>query len=334
MATFAFGLFVQIPEWLTKELVVEILQSKVFLAIYYGGAAVLGVVAYIGKRKYSERNLKALLDRHLEKAKASEGKERASVKAVISHALRKARGLPAQGGTQFNPADVFQQAALLCAQRQPDHAIEVLKRETVLCEATVGYAQHQLRLAQERAATAHYEIGSIRRSQNKGADALDAFAAMLRANPGDHDALWWLGVQLRDLERFTESERYFNTLLHLVGNDQGMTADIKRELGAVFLGRKDYADAENVLAEAMQIEKDRHSQPGIALTQESIGAVKAGRRWWQKAREAYDESQRIFSALGDRESVERVQIAIDRMEGLRRRGSQARNGDDIGTTVH
>ena len=250
LSTLCIGLFIQVPDWLTKELVIEILQSKIFLAIYYGGAALLALVGYLGRRKYSERNLKKLLDAHLEKASAVEGKERANVKSVIGQALQKARGLPTRGGISFNPSDVFQQAALLCAQRQPHLAIEVLKREATLSEATIGHAQHQLRLAQERAATAFYEIGTIQRAQDKGTEALDAFTAMLRVNPNDHDALWWLDIQHRELGSFDEAEQNFDTLLGLVGGYPEKVAEVKRELGAVYLGWKDYGEAERVLGEA------------------------------------------------------------------------------------
>lgn len=119
--------------------------------------------------RYRDRNLKRLLDAYLEKAKRGEGKERASVKEVIGRAIRKARGLPSRGSTAhtFNPSDVFEDAARLCAQRQPNDAIKLLRKEAGKCEATIAYARHQLRLAQQRAATAFLEIGFIMRDQGR-----------------------------------------------------------------------------------------------------------------------------------------------------------------------
>src|SRR5262249_39259407 len=107
------------------------------------------------------------------------------------------------------------------------------------------------------------------------------------------------------------------------------------ELGAVYLGWKDYGAAEKILGEALQVEKDGQHQRGIALTQESIGAFKTSRRFWAQAREAYEEAERVFNLIGDRESVDRVKKALDRMEQLRRERNQARNGEE-GTpaTIH
>ena len=173
------GLFLQVPDWLTKELVIEILQSKLF-AIYYGGAAVLALVGYLGRAKILRARSQKTARPTPGEGEGSGGKGgRASVKSVIGQALRKARGLPARG-ISFNPSDVFQQAALLCAQRQPHLAIEVLKKEATLSEATIGHAQHQLRFSQERAATASLQIGRLCTIPRQGTGSLDAFTAMLR----------------------------------------------------------------------------------------------------------------------------------------------------------
>ena len=192
------------------------------------------------------------------------------------------------------------------------------------CEAAVEYAKHQLRLAQERAATAYLEIGSIRRDQSRGLEALDAFNAMLRANPGDLDALRMLAIQYRDLGRYREAEQNFTTLLFYVDKDPAAAADVKRELGAVFVGSKEYPRAETVLNEAMKIESDRSSQHGVALCHESIGTLRTARRWWKQAKRSYDDGATIFLALGDAESIKRVQLQMERMEAAQKDHLQRR----------
>jgi tetratricopeptide (TPR) repeat protein len=322
----AFSIVFQIPDWLTPEFILRVLDSKIFSAIYWGAAAVVAVIGFIARMKYRDRNLKRLLDAYVEKATKGEGRERQSVKSVIGRAMRKARGLPARRGdrTTFRSSDIFEDAARLWAQRQPRDAIDSLRKEAAKCESTVNYVKHQLRLAQERAATAYLEIGSILRDQNQGTEALDAFNAMLRVNPEDQDALRMLGIQYRDLQRFREAEQNFTTLLFYVQSDPATAADIKRELAAVFVGSKEYQRAETTLDEAMKIETNRSNQRGIALTHESIGTVQTARSRWKQARRSYDDSKTIFHALSDTESVARVQVLTDRMEAARSEALQRR----------
>ena len=125
--------------------------------------------------------------------------------------------------------------------------------------ASSRYAKHQLRLSQERAATAYLEIGSVLRDQGRSLEALDAFNAMLRANPEDLDALRMLGIQHRDLGRYRDAEQNFTTLLFYVEQDLAAAAEVKRELGAVFMGSKEYPRAEVVLNEALEIDSKRRA---------------------------------------------------------------------------
>jgi tetratricopeptide (TPR) repeat protein len=331
MEAFALGQLTEVPDWLTTDFILKVLDSKIFSAIYWGGAAIVAIIGFIARMKYRDRNLKGLLDDYVEKATNGEGNERRSVNDVIGRAMRKARGLPARRGasTTFNPSDVFEDAARLWAQRQPNDAIELLRKEAGKCESAVEYAKHQLRLSQERAATAYLEIGSILRDQGRSLEALDAFSAMLRANPQDLDALRMLGTQHRDLGRYREAEQNFTTLLFYVEQDPVEAANVKRELGAVFIGSKEYPRAEVVLKEAMEIESNLSSQRGIALCHESIGTLRTARSWWKQAKRSYDDSKAIFQVLQDAESVARVQLQLNRMEiaqreALRRRRERRR----------
>src|SRR5262249_31168628 len=156
---------------------------------------------------------------------------------------------------------------------QPGHAINILATEAGACEATIDFAKHRVRLCQERAATAYLEIGMIHRHQGQGLLAVEAFTSMLRVNAGDLDAFQMRGTQYRDLGRFTEAEGDFRSLEYHVAGNSAAVADVKRELGAVFLGSGDYPRAEGVLDEAMKIEEELLSQRGIALTHESLGIV-------------------------------------------------------------
>jgi len=90
-------------------------------------------------------------------------------------------------------------------------------------------------------------------------EALDAFNAMLRANPEDLDALRMLGIQHRDLGRYRDAEQNFTTLLFYVEQDLAAAAEVKRELGAVFMGSKEYPRAEVVLNEALEIDSKRRA---------------------------------------------------------------------------
>jgi hypothetical protein len=117
--------------------------------------------------KYRDRNLKKLLDDYVEKAKKADGRERQSVKEVIGRAITKARGLTGPRSTQFRSSDVFENAARFFAQSQAPVAVDLLKREAAICEATVNHALQQVRHARMRAATAYLEIGSILREQRR-----------------------------------------------------------------------------------------------------------------------------------------------------------------------
>jgi tetratricopeptide (TPR) repeat protein len=334
------ALLQELPWWLTLENVLRFADSKIFSAIYWGAAAVVAVIGFIARMHYRDRNLKRLLDAYIAKAARGEGRERATVKEVISRAIRKARGLTPSGATvPFDVSDVFQEAARLCAQRQPHRAIELLRREAEKCESTIEYARHQVRLAQQRAATAHLEIGFILRDQGRGVDAIEAFTEMLRVNPEDLDALRMRGLQYRELERYDDAIRDFNTVLYCVQGDAAAVADTKRELALVHVARKRYADAFAALDEALKIEVERGSQRGTALTHESIGGAKAARGWRQQAEEAYTLALKIFRDLGDNEGVERVAKLLGQLkeareeEARRRREGRATDGQPEGAPL-
>ena len=321
------ALVFELPPWLNIEFILRILDSKIFSAIYWGSAAVVAVVGLVARLKYRKANLKKLLDAYVEQARQAEGRERQSVKEVIKRATDKARGLATKKG--FDPSKVFEDAARMFAQRQPGHAIQILAAEAGACEATIDFAKHRVRLCQERAATAYLEIGMIHRHQGQGLLAVEAFTSMLRVNEGDLDAFQMRGTQYRDLERFTEAEGDFRALEYHVASKPAAVADVKRELGAVFLGSGDYPRAENALNEAMLIEEGLHSQRGIALTHESLGTIRTARKRWKQARHSFEESRVIFKLLEDGDSVARVDKLIQGMlearnQELRRRREKQR----------
>jgi Tfp pilus assembly protein PilF len=321
------ALVLELPAWLNVDFIMRVLDSKVFSAIYWGSAAVVAVVGFIARLKYRKANLKKLLNAYVETARQAEGRERESVKEAIKRAADKARGLA--NGRPFDPSKVFEDAARMFAQRQPDHAIQILVTEAGACEATIEFAKHRVRLCQERAATAHLEIGMIHRHQGQGLLAVEAFTSMLRVNPGDLDAFQMRGTQYRDLGRFTEAEGDFRALEYHVAEKPAAVADVKPELGAVFLGSGDYPRAESVLNDAMKIEEQLHSQRGIALTHESLGTVLTARKWWKQARRSYQDSKVIFNLLDDQESVDRVDKLVQGMiearnQELRRRREKQR----------
>jgi tetratricopeptide (TPR) repeat protein len=321
MESFLQGL----PAWLTFENVVRIADSKLFSAIYWGSAAIVALVGFIARMRYRDRNLKRLLDAYIAKASRAEGKERNSVKQVIARAIRKARGLTPRGeAVPFDVTDVFQDAARLCAQRQSNQAIDLLRSEAEKCESTIDYAKHQVRLAQQRAATAYLEIAFILRDQKRSVDAVGAFTDMLRVNPEDLDALRMRALQYRELGRYDDAERDFNLVLYYVQGDRGAVADTKREMALVHLARKRYTDAFTALDEAMQIEIERGSEPGTALTHESIGGAKAARGYWQQAEDAYNRALKIFRDERDSEGVDRVTILMSQLKEAREEDARRR----------
>ena len=314
--------FLELPSWLTAENVFKLLDSKIFSAIYWGSAAVVAIVGFIARMKYRDKNLKKLLDAYIVKAQKAEGRERESVKEVMKRAIRKARGLANEQG--FHPSDPFEVAARMFAQSQPGLAIEILAKEAITCEATIDYANHRVRLARERAATAYLEIGMIEQHRGRGLEALAAFTSMLRVNPGDLDAFRMRGAQYRAMSRFNEAVGDFIALEQLLGGDRAAVAEVKRELAAVFLGSRDLARAEGVLNQAMVLEIELSSEGGKALTHERIGTVRTARKRWKLARKAYEEARTIFGQLRDGPAVIRLDeqlVLLDqiRNEELRRR---------------
>lgn len=309
------ALLTELPSWLTFENIFRILDSKIFSAISWTASAVVAILGFIAKMKYRDKNLKKLLEAYIVKAQQAEGRERESVKEVMKRAIRKARGLANKKG--FNPADTFEDAARMFAQSQHKEAIRILAREADACEATIDYACHRVRLARERAATAYLEIGMIKRHYGLGMEAAEAFTSMLRVNPGDLDAFRTRGAQYRDLGMFKEAEGDFVALEHLLGGDRAAVAEVKRELGAVFVGSGDYSRADEVLAAALKLEEELFSQRGVALTHESVGTLRTAQRYWKQARTAYEQSRVIFKNLGDRESVGRVDVALKRLQEAR-----------------
>lgn len=313
----------ELPPWVTPDFIFRVLESKIFSAISWGCAALVAIIGFIARMKYRDRNLKKLLDAYVQKAEKAQGTERTSVKTVIGAALRKSRGLPAQGNKAyaFNPSNVFEDAARLYAQREPNAAIEVLAKEADKCVATISYCRHQLKLAEERAATAYLEIGTIHREQGRGQDALDAFSAMLRVHSGDQDALRMRALQFRDLGRFGEAQQDLQTLLYQVAADPAATADIKRELAITHAAGSAWQPAFECLDEALKIETLRDSQRGIALTHEVLGGVQCARTWWKLSKGSYDLCRKIFVALGDREGTARIDEALRQLQILRARAN-------------
>jgi tetratricopeptide (TPR) repeat protein len=331
--------FIQLPSWVTWELVFHILDSKLFSAIYWGAAAVVAIIGFVARMKYRDRNLKHLLDGYVEKARKADIQERQSVKGVIGRAIQKARGQRARGrrAAQFHPSNVFEDAARYFAQSQAPIAMGVLRREAQLCEAAINHAEQQVRHTRMRAATAFLQIGSMLREQpGKEGEALNAFLDMERVSPNDPDALRMLGTQYRELNRYGEAEQYLTKLLAQT-REVSVIADIKRELGLVFIGAND-TRAEGVLQEALAIEQEARNQRGEARTYELLGVARSRFRWGL-ARRAYNASKAIFRMLNDTESVARVQGRLTVME-LQRRAEKRRARrrtpprEDAVATVH
>lgn len=309
----------ELPDWLTWDLVFRIMDSKAFSAIYWSAAAIVAIIGFLARMRYRDRNLKKLLNDYVEKATRGEGKERQSVKLVIGTAIDKARGRAATGrnAAQFDASDVFQNAARFFAQSQPQVAIDLLRREAANCEATIEYALHQVRAARERAATAYLEIGSMLREQARGTEALTAFTDMLKVNPGDTDALRLLGLQCRELGQFDAAERWFGTLLDAVRQDAVASSEIRRELALTYMASGNLPRAENELDEAMLIERGQPSLQGEAVTTELVGVLCGMRKQWKMARRAYAASRSIFAALQDTESVTRIDARSVALESAR-----------------
>lgn len=312
----------ELPQWLDFDFILRVIDSKFFSAISWSASAVVAILGFIAKMKYRDKNLKKLLDAYIAKARKAEGRERESVKEVIKRALNKARGKANRKG--FDPSDPFEDAARMFAQSQPHAAIAILTKEASKCEATIDYANHHVRLARERAATAYLEIGMMRRHLGQGMEAAEAFTSMLRVNPGDLDALRARGAQYRDLDMFKEAEGDFIALEQLLGGDRAGVAETRRELGAVFVGNRDYGRADLVLEAAMKLEVELFSQRGVALTHESVGTLRTAQGYWKKAKTAYDQGRVIFSNLGDDESVRRVDVALKRLKDARDREQRRR----------
>lgn len=92
--------------------------------------------------------------------------------------------------------------------------------------------------------TAHRLIGKCRLETADRAGAAEAFRAELQNNPHDFEANFFLGVALREDRHLDEALPYLERALELRPGDLG----VRYQIGSLYLGRKDYEKAEEVLA--------------------------------------------------------------------------------------
>lgn len=277
--------------------ILKILLS-IFATVYFG-------------RRYVKQHLRRLLDRQIQEIAAQEQPDRVAIKAITDEAIKKAQGR-SRASTVFEVRSAFGTAARYWAQRQPNYAVELLERETIIADAAAQLCEKRAQGARHKAATAQLQVGLMAKSSGDTIGALRAFKRMLELNPEDVDGLRFSGQELEQQGRLTEAREQFERLEQIaVGTDEKLLlGESLRSLARV---NDSFQDAVALLEQCLSLEKSLRHDLGLAHTWKTIGDVRSGVGHWRYAEEAYDNALKILEVLRHTEAHGEALIAKARM---------------------
>ena len=154
---------------------------------------------------------------------------------------------------------------------------------------------------------AQYQLGLIYQQRRQYTEAIARFGKAVAIDPGETDAHFQLGRIAREQGRLKDALAYFQAVVDQ--NDKHSQSEILRELGAVYLAARQYADARRFLAE--YLERRPYDPEGLyylGQALEGLGRAAEARDAYARAAEAVRTAPRFrrrvipkWSRLGQRQ---------------------------------
>jgi tetratricopeptide (TPR) repeat protein len=134
-------------------------------------------------------------------------------------------------------------------------------------------------------ADAQYQLGLIYQQRRQTTEAIQRFKNAVSINPGETDAHFQLGRIAREQGRLKDALTHFQTVVDQ--DEKHSLSEILRELGAVYLANRQYADARNELA--VYIERRPYDTEGLyyyGQAREGLGDSNTAREMYARAIES------------------------------------------------
>jgi tetratricopeptide (TPR) repeat protein len=154
---------------------------------------------------------------------------------------------------------------------------------------------------------AQYQLGLIYQQRRQYTEAIARFGKAVAIDTGETDAHFQLGRIAREQGRLKDALAYFQAVVDQ--NDKHSQSEILRELGAVYLAARQYADARRFLAE--YLERRPYDPEGLyylGQALEGLGRAAEARDAYARAAEAVRTAPRFrrrfiakWSRLGQRQ---------------------------------
>jgi len=145
---------------------------------------------------------------------------------------------------------------------------------------------------------AQYQLGLIYQQRRQYTEAIERFKKAVAIDPGETDAHFQLGRIAREQGRLKDALEYFQTVMDQ--NDKHSQSEILRELGAVYLAARQYADARQFLAE--YLERRPYDPEGLYYFGQALAGL-------GRAAEARDAYARATEAVGTAPRFRRRAVA-------------------------
>ena len=132
---------------------------------------------------------------------------------------------------------------------------------------------------------AQYQLGLIYQQRRQYTEAIARFGKAVAIDAGETDAHFQLGRIAREQGRLKDALAYFQTVMDQ--DDKHSQSEILRELGAVYLGARQYQDAQRFLAD--YIERRPYDPEGLyylGQALEGLGRAGEARETYARAAEA------------------------------------------------
>jgi len=118
-------------------------------------------------------------------------------------------------------------------------------------------------------AEAQYQLGLIAQGRRQYSEAIDRFKKAIAINPGETDAHYQLGRIARQQGRLSDALGHFQTVLDQ--DEKHHQSEILRELGALYLGAKQFQDAAHELG--VYVERRPYDPEGLYYCGQALEGV-------------------------------------------------------------